>query len=200
MEKEMIKNKIREMLPHLSNEELERHCARIKTLAKHVCLDDDRIVDMMDIDYLTLNEGLGGHAGLEDYRPEDKWWWYMDANTNAAINVRTGVIIYDDLIDIDFREGVMPNDYATEIRISEVGDDSFDATVVSRFESNPFINGALRAVKGHGDTPDDALEACLACLCQDLSAYYGQEVNPESIKYVCGVNNPGYTFPYMTNI
>lgn len=188
------------MIPFLNEEELELHCARVLALADHLCLEHDSIVDLMDKDYYTLNGGLGLHAGLQDYCPDDNWWWYMDANTNAAINVRTGVIIYDDLIDIDFREGVMPNDYATEIRISEVGDDSFDATVVSRFESNPFINGALRAVKGHGDTPDDALEACLACLCQDLSAYYGQEVNPESIKYVCGVNNPDYTFPYMTNI
>lgn len=186
--------------PIPTKEDLELHCARVLALADHVYLDRDSIVDMMDKDYLTLNGGLGRHAGLEDYRPDDDWWWYMDENTNAAINVRTGVIIDGDQIEIDFRDEVMPNGFVTEIRISEVCDDSFDAAVVSIFEGNTFINDALRAAKGHGATPDDALEACLACLCLDLSAYYGQEVNPENIKYVCGVNNPDYTFPYMTNI
>lgn len=98
-----IKNKIREMLPRLSEEELELHCARVLALADHICLGYDSIGDMIDIDYLTLNGGLGRHAGLQDYRPDDDWWWYMDENANSAINVRTGVIIDDDLIAIDFR-------------------------------------------------------------------------------------------------
>lgn len=99
-----IKNKIREMIPFLNEDELELHCARVLALADHVCLGYDSIGDMIDIDYLTLNGGLGRHAGLQDYRPDDDWWWYMDENTNAAINVRTGVFIEGDLIDLDFRD------------------------------------------------------------------------------------------------
>ncbi len=97
-----IKNKIREMFPFLNEDELELHCERVLSLADHLCLEHDSIVDLMDKDYFTLNGGLGRHAGLQDYRLDDDWWWYMDENANSAVNVRTGVFIEGDLIELDF--------------------------------------------------------------------------------------------------
>ena len=100
--KDEIINYLQSYFRDRTMEQCEMDYVRITELWDHLCFDEENIINDIEHDYLTLYDGLGRCAGLDNYHPDDEWWWYLDESRNAAINVRTGCIIEGKDIDVDF--------------------------------------------------------------------------------------------------
>ena len=77
----------------VNSKEAELHYKRLGRLAKHLAINEDDLVEHLNDGKLVLRYGLIESLMPASSEHVDAWWWFRDGEKNAAICIRTGVII-----------------------------------------------------------------------------------------------------------
>lgn len=150
------------------NENAELHARRIYALyaelGRENLLDEDlELEDTLDLnldcDDLTLYSGLGYYAKGQ-YSPDDEWWWFMEMDGTAAhvckaISVRTGEILDEDELALEFSPEMVPSFH---IDIASDNNDMRHGEVSCPIDpERPWMTSMLARTRATGSTDDEVI-------------------------------------------